>query len=102
MGDGDPIDDDPPFIQLSEQEELDLKLQEEKWLEAIIDEKKAQAKEKRRQKNEELKAAMNNPIAPIPAGELCEYEKLRISNIQERERAMAESGLFDDVNDYKK
>ena len=45
---------------------------------------------------------MNNPIEPFPAGELCEYEKLRISNIQEREKAMAESGFFEDLNDYKR
>ena len=100
-GDRDPIDDDPPFIELSEQDELNIKLQEEARFEAMMEEKKAEVREKRRQKIEELKAAMNNPIEPFPEGELCEYEKLRISNIQEREKAMAESGLFDDLNDYK-
>ena len=45
---------------------------------------------------------MNNPINPIPERELCEYEKLRMSNIEEREKAMAESGFFDDTNEYKR
>ena len=101
VGEREPVDDDAPFIQLTEQEELDLKLQEETRLEAMIEEDKAEKREKRRQKIEEQKAAMNKPIDPIPERALCEYEKLRISNIQEREKAMAESGFFDDLNDYK-
>ena len=101
-GESDPVHEDPPFIQLTAQEELDLKLQEEKWLEAMIEEGKKSAGEKRRQKNEDLKAAMKKPINPIPVRELCEYEKLRLSNIEEREKAMAESGFFDDMDDYKR
>ena len=102
VGERDPIDDDPPFIELSEQEELNLKIQEDMRLDTIIKEKKDEARERRRQKLMEQKAAMNYPIDPIPERELCEYEKLRLSNIQEREKAMAESGFFDDINDFKR
>ena len=101
VGEGDPVDDDPPFIHLTEQEELDLKLQEEKWLEAMIEEGKKEARERRRQKAEELREAMKKPINPIPERELCEYEKLRMSNIEERENAMAECGFFDDLASFK-
>ena len=65
--------------------------QDEKWLEALIEERKEEARERRRQKNEEHKAAMNITIAPNPKKELCDYEKLRIKNIKERQQAMAES-----------
>ena len=49
-GERDPVDDDPAFIQLTEQEELDLQHQEEERLEAMIKEKKNEAREKRKQK----------------------------------------------------
>ena len=101
MGEGDPVDDDPPVIHLTEQEELDLKLQEEKWLEAMIEEGKKEARERRRQKAEELREAMKKLINLIPERELCEYEKLRMSNIEERENAMAECGFFDDLASFK-
>ena len=44
---------------------------------------------------------MDIPIVPHPEKELCDYEKLRIKNIEERQQAMAESGFFDDLLDYK-
>ena len=73
----------------------------EKWLEAMIEEGKKEARERRRQKAEELREAMKKPINPIPERELCEYEKLRMSNIEERENAMAECGFFDDLASFK-
>ena len=45
---------------------------------------------------------MDNPINPLPVTELSEYEKLRISNIKEREEAMFASGFFEDINEYKR
>ena len=68
----------------------------------MIEEGNNEAREKRRQKNEDLRAAIKKPINPIPVRELCKYEKLRLSNIEEREKAMAESGFFDDMDDYKR
>lgn len=59
------------------------------------------ARPKRILKNEELKAAMNIPVTPNPETELSDYEKLRNSNIEERHQAMAESGYFVDLIDFK-
>ena len=101
-GEGDPItEQEPDYEPLSEKDLQNIRNQEEKRLEADIEEQKEQAREKRRQKNEEQKAAMNIPIVPHPEKELCYYEKLRIKNIEERQQAMAESGFFDDLLDYK-
>ena len=94
-GEGEPVDDDPEYVPLSEKELADLKLQEEKMLAAMIEEKKHEAREKRRQRNKDQKAAMNKPIDPLPVTGLCEYEKLRKSNIKEREEAMVAAGFFD-------
>ena len=41
---------------------------------------------------------MNTHIDPIPRAELCPYEKLRESNIKEREEAMRKSGYFQDMD----
>ena len=103
IGEKDPpkIDPEPEYKPLSEQDLQNIRQQEEKWIEAAIEEQKEKAREKRRQKNEQLRAAMNIPIVPNPEKELCEYEKLRIRIIKEREQAMTESGFFDDLIDYK-
>ena len=45
---------------------------------------------------------MNKPVLPLPERELCDYEKLRDKNVREIEKAMAESGFFEDLNEYKK
>ena len=50
----------------------------------------------------ERRIALSSPIAPFLDKELCEYEKLRERNITEREYAMAESGFFEDLIDFKK
>ena len=101
-GEGEPVDDDPENVQLSEKELADLKLQEEKMLAAMIEEKKHDAIEKRRQRNKDQKAAMNKPIDPLPVTGLCDYEKLIISNIKEREEAMVAAGFFEDMRDLKR
>ena len=101
-GEGDPItEQEPEYEPLSEKDLQNIRKQEEKRLEADKEEQKEQARERRRQKNEEQKAAMDIPIIPHPEKELCDYEKLRIKNIEERQQAMAESGFFDDLLDYK-
>ena len=45
---------------------------------------------------------MNVPIKPLPQKELCAYEKIREDIIKERAKAMADSGYFDDILDFKK
>ena len=92
-GEGEPItEQEPKYESLSDKDLKNIRDQEEKWLEASIEEQKERAREKRRQKNENLRAAMNIPVAPNPEREICEYEKLRIKNIKERQQAMAKSG----------
>ena len=53
------------------------------------------------QKEKERKAAMNKPVPPLPERELCDYEKMRDKNVRERQMAMAQSGFFEDLNEYK-
>ena len=55
-----------------------------------------------RNKKTEPKAAMDNPICPFPVTELSEYEKLRMSNIKEKEAAIFSLGFFKDINEYKR
>ena len=59
------------------------------------------AKERRRQKQDQLKAAMKIRVPKLPEKEMCEYEKLRERNISERKKAMIEAGFFEDLNSYK-
>ena len=84
------------FKPLSEEEkkksEETEKLHFEWWKEIRTRERN----ERRREKYRQLKEKMNTPIDPIPRAELCPYEKLRESNIKEREEAMRKSGYFQD------
>ena len=103
VGEQEPVVDHlPEFKPLSEKELKKIQEQEEIWLQADIDERKREAKEKRKKKYEEMKAAMKTPIGSFPKKELCEYEKLRERNIKNREQAMEESGFFEDFQKYKK
>ena len=68
----------------------------------MIEDRKKEARDKKKERNEKIKAALNTPINPFPDKELCAYEKLRESNIREREEAMEKSGFFADLLDYKK
>ena len=45
---------------------------------------------------------MRIPSDPLPERDLFEYEKIRENNISEREKAMYDSGLFEDLLSYKK
>ena len=49
-----------------------------------------------------VSAALNIPLGPLPERELCQYEMIRENNIKEREKAMADSGFFEDMLEYKK
>ena len=104
VGEGEPpeIDKEPEYKPLSAKQLEEIQRQQDIQLEAIIEEQKKKAREKRKQKEEELKAAMQHPVPPLPEKEMCEYEKLRENNIKEREKAMAESGYFEDLHNYKK
>lgn len=102
VGEGDPVDDGFDPNPLTEQQWLEIRNQEEMRLEQMVNEKKIELREKRRHKNLERQIALNSPIDPFPEKELCEYEKLRERNIKEREQAMAESGFFEDLLDFKK
>ena len=45
---------------------------------------------------------MTIDLEPLPERELCPYEKLRENIIKEREKAMIESGFFEDLLKTKK
>ena len=75
--------------------------QEGEMLQAEMEKDRKLAKERRKQKQDQLKAAMKIPVAKLPEKEMCEYEKLRERNINERKKAMIEAGFFEDLNSYK-
>ena len=52
------------------------------------------SRDRRRQKQDQLKAAMRIPVAKLPEKEMCEYEKLRERNINERKKVMIEGSQF--------
>lgn len=86
----------------TEEELRYVKEQEDLWRQEEKEEKKKRINEKRRLKIEQQKKAMEIPIKAFPKKELCEYEKLRLKNIQEREDAMVAAGFYDDLHAYKK
>ena len=107
IGEGEPIEsinDACPLqnIPHTKEELEELRQQEEKELEEFFKEKKRIAKEKRKEKNEKIKAAMKVPIEVPQVKEMSKYEIIRLNIIKEREQAMAESGFFDDLLQYKK
>ena len=53
-------------------------------------------------KDKERKEAMGKPVNPLPAREMCQYEKIRESIIKEREEAMANCNFFEDLLDAKR
>ena len=101
-GDGEPEYGDN-FVNegLSAEELKQFREEENKMFEEMLEERKKIQKDKRKQKQKEMKEAMDTPIQPLPEKELCEYEKLRESNIKERQEAMAASNFFEDINEYK-
>ena len=101
-GDGEPEYGDN-FVNegVSAEELKQFREEENKMFEEMLEERKQIQKEKRKQRQRERKEAMDTPVQPLPEKELCEYEKLRESNIKERQDAMAASNFFEDFNEYK-
>ena len=95
---GDNFSHSPP----TEEEKMLIKEAEKREFEWYCEERKNRLKEKRKQKENELKEAMANPMDPLPQYEMGQYEKLREDRIKERERLMAECGFFDDLMHLKK
>ena len=101
-------DTDPEFGETfsfsppTEEENKITREAERKELERFFEETKKKQNEKRKQKAEENKKAMATPIDPLPERELCAYENIRENIIQEREKAMIESGFFEDLKNMKK
>ena len=102
VGEGEPEIDSFQNHPLTKEDLKQIKEQEEKEFEDLIKERREIRREERMQKEKERKAAMNKPVPPLPERELCDYEILRDKNVREREKAMAESGFFEDLNEYKK
>ena len=101
-GEGEPNYGDTFTYEAPTAEELQKCREEERKIwEALLEEKRENQKDKRKKKQEELQAAVNTPVQPLPERELCPYEKLRESNIKERQEAMEASGFFEDINNYK-
>ena len=67
----------------------------------MIAHKKAELTKSRQLVNEKRKEALAVPLDPLPERELCAYERLRERNISEREKAMAVSGFFEDLDSFK-
>ena len=98
VGEGEPnYGDNFSYSPLTEEEKKLHREAEIKECEDFIEERKKKLKEKRQLKQIERKEAMAIPLAPLPVCELCPYEKLREGIIKEREKAMLESGFFEDL-----
>ena len=102
VGEGDPqVNNDPVYEPLTTEQLAEIRRQEEELLQAEIEKERKLREERRRQKQDQLKKAMKTPIPPFPEKEMCEYEKLRERNINERKKVMQEAGFYDDLNGYK-
>ena len=85
----------PKKMKIFKERELEL-------MEEFREQKKKEQKEKDQKRYQERKKAMEIPIDPLPERELCEYEKIRKDNINERKEAMAACGFFENIAEYKK
>ena len=95
------MNNDPVYEPLTTEQLAEIRRQEEELLQAEIEKERKLREERRRQKQDQLKKAMKTPIPPFPEKEMCEYEKLRERNINERKKVMQEAGFYDDLNGYK-
>ena len=93
-----PDDEDDEYDEPTEEEKQQMREQENKWLQAALEDKRktnADCVRKHREKQrEELQAAINVPIE-IPEYPMSEYELIRQKNIEDIQNAMKASGLFD-------
>ena len=103
-GEGEPHFENDSFVDegLTKERIEELRKEEEEEDAASKKQKKEEQNEKRRLKEEIRKEAMKIPLDPLPERDLVPYEKYRENNIKEREKAMFESGFFDDLISYKK
>ena len=86
----------------TEEEKKIAREADEKEFEWYVEQQAEERKEKRKQKYKENKEKMATPIDPLPKTKLCAYEKIREDIIEEREKAMRESGFFEDLEKTKK
>ena len=103
-GEGEPKSDNDNFEYeaFTEEELKEIRKQEELQNEEICKARQEELNEKRRQAALEKRVMMNTPLDPLPERDLCDYEKIRENNINEREEAMSKSGFFEDLIAYKK
>ena len=78
VGEGPPkvYNDDPEFVPFTAEELKNIKQQEEEWLLADMEERRKQAQERKRIKQNQIKEAMETPIAAFPVEEKCKQVRL--------------------------
>ena len=103
-GEGEPPSENDSFENevLTQEKLKELRKEEQEQDEAIKKFRNEENKKLRRLKEEERRKSMSIPLDPLPERDLCEYEKIRENNISEREKAMYESGFFEDLLSYKR
>ena len=95
---GDTFAYEPP----TEEEKEMIREAERREFEWFVENRETDLKEKRKQKQIERKQKMETAIDPLPERELCPYEKIREDIINEREKAMVDSGFFEDLINTKR
>ena len=100
-GENEPITDNFENDTYSDGELEKVREYEKKEYEEMIAHKKADLAKSGQMVNENRKEALAVPLEPLPERELCAYERLRERNISEREKAMADSGFFEDLDSFK-
>ena len=100
---------DPPkdedsccYLPLTAEEKKEVLEAEKRELEAMMEQRKKDKLEEKRKKDKERKEQMAKPIDPLPEQELCHYEKIMESIIEEREEAMARYNFFENLNNTKR
>ena len=89
------------FEPLTEEDRKKMKEADELHYKWWVEMRATERKEKRREQYRKYKEQMAIPLDPLPVTELCAYEKLRESNIKEREEAMRQCGFFEDLEKAK-
>ena len=98
-----PIDEDSCIYEPLTEDEKRAVLEAEKRLEeAIMEQRKKEKLEAKREQERERKEKMAKPIDPLPERELCQYEIIRENIIKEREKSTANHKFFVNLNDTKK
>ena len=100
-GEKEPIVDEFEYETYCEGELEQIRENEKKEYEEYLSQEKNSLKETRKLINEKRKEAMAIPVEPLPEKEPCAYELFREKNIRERKQAMADSGFFEDLTNFK-